>query len=191
MDLRTGIRYHTCMAISLLERPPVEAVDELGAGDLSALVTEASGCLERAAAAPVEALDDDTLGEVVATLARMESRAAALRLGLSTEADRRQVAAATAETGTDTWLARLTGSTREQAASGLWLARLLQVKYPATRDAFAAGALRVEQVRVIVNAAEQAPAEATTAQVSMAEGWLLAKATGKSSRTGRGLDAKR
>ncbi|HEY1325123.1 MAG TPA: DUF222 domain-containing protein, partial [Streptosporangiaceae bacterium] len=115
---------------------------------------------------------------------------AELRLALSAEADRRRVAEQTAETGTDAWLARLTGSTREQAAGGLWIAGLLRDKYAATRAAFAAGQLRLEQVRVIVNAAEQAPAEATVAQVSQAEEWLVAKATGAGTRSGRPMNAK-
>jgi hypothetical protein len=42
-------------------------------------------------------------------------------MSLSTEADRRRVAEQTAETGTDAWVARLTGSTPEQAAGGLRL----------------------------------------------------------------------
>ena len=122
---------------------------------------------------------------MVAALAGVESRAAALRLALSAEADRRRVAEETAETGTDAWLARWTGSTREQAAGGLRIARLLQERYAVTREAFAAGDLRVDQVRVIVNAAEQAPAEATPAQVAAAEEWLVAKATGAGTRSGR------
>jgi hypothetical protein len=85
----------------------------------------------------------------------------------------------------------LTGTTREQAAGGLRLARLLEERYAATRTAFAAGLLRVDQVRVIVGAAEQAPAEATAAQVAAAEEWLVAKATGAGTRTGRPMDAKR
>jgi hypothetical protein len=101
------------------------------------------------------------------------------------------VAEQTAETGTDAWLARLTGSTRQQMAGGLRLAGLLQDRYAATREAFAAGALRVEQVRVIVDAAEHAPAEATATQVAAAEEWLVARATGAGTRSGRGLDAKR
>jgi hypothetical protein len=56
---------------------------------------------------------------------------------------------------------RWPGSSREQAAGGLRIARLLAQKYPATREAFAAGDLRVEQVQVILNAAEQAPAPPT------------------------------
>jgi Domain of unknown function (DUF222) len=127
----------------------------------------------------------------VVGLARIESSAAALRMALSAEADRRRVAEQTAETGTDAWLARLTGSTREQAAGGLRIARLLEETYAATREAFAAGELRVEQVRVIVNAAEQAPVEASSAQVAAAEEWLVAKATGAGTRSGRPMDAKR
>jgi hypothetical protein len=87
----------------------------------------------------------------------------------------------------------LTGTTRAQAAGGLRLARLLQDKYSATRQAFAAGRLRVDQVRVIVNAAEQAPADATAAQVAAAEEWLVAHATGDArigAAAGRPMDAK-
>jgi hypothetical protein len=139
----------------------------------------------------VGALNDAGLADGVAVLARIESRAQALRMGLAAEADRRKVAEQTAETGTDAWLARLTGTTREQAAGGLRLAGLLQDKYDATREAFAAGTLRVEQVRVIVNAAEQAPAEASSDQRAAAEQWLVDQATGAGTRSGRGLDAKR
>jgi hypothetical protein len=158
--------------------------------DLGSLVGKALDSLAQAAEAPTDPISDDALGEVLAGLARLESQAAALRLGLSAEADRRRVAEQTAETGTDAWLARLTGSTREQAAGGLWLARLLAEKYAATREAFACGAIRVEQVRVIVRAAEQSPAEARPEQVAAAEEWLVAKATGAGTRSGRGLDAR-
>ena len=97
----------------------------------------------------------------------------------------------TADTGTDAWLARLTGTTREAMAGGLWLAGRLETTYAATREAFAAGRLRVEQVRVIVQAADQAPPEATPEQVRMAEELLVAKATGDGTRSGRPMDARR
>jgi hypothetical protein len=176
------------MVIAMLERTPAPPVVEHGVGRL---VEEATESLALASAVPVESLDDQALGRAIAGLAGIESRATALRLALSAEADRRRVAEETADTGTDAWLARLTGSTREQAAGGLRIAGLLRDKYVATRTAFAAGGLGLEQVRVIVNAAEQSPAEATPGQVAAAEEWLVAKATGVGSRSGRGLDAKR
>jgi hypothetical protein len=178
------------MTIALLDRPAPLGSPVVEHG-VTELVAEAARCLARAAAGPVESLESDMLGDAVTDLARLESRAAALRMSLSTEADRRRVAEETAETGTDAWLARLTGSTPEQAAGGLRLAGLLRDKYAATREAFAAGRLRVEQVRVIVNAAEQAPAEATTDQICQAEEWLVDKATGAGTRSGRAMDAKR
>jgi len=155
------------------------------------VVADAAACLAQADPVAVESLVDEALGEAVAGLARLESQAAALRWTLSAEAHRRQVAEQTAETGTDAWLARWTASTREQMAGGLRIAQLLEEKYNATRAAFAAGQLRMDQVRVIVNAAEQAPAEATAAQVTEAEEWLVARATGAGTRSGRALDAKR
>src|ERR1700754_883225 len=110
---------------------------------LAELVARVEECLATAASIPTEGLDDEGLGAAVAALARIESRAASLRMGLSAEADRRRVAEQTAETGADAWVARLTGAGREAAAGGLRIARLLAQKYPATREAFAAGALRV------------------------------------------------
>ena len=61
--------------------------------------------------------------------------------------------------------------------------------YPATREAFAAGRLRVEQVRVIVKAADNAPAGLTADQVAEAEAGLVARATGAVG--GRPVNAKR
>jgi hypothetical protein len=179
------------MAITLLEHPPTPAMLRPGREPISALLAQATRWLGRAATATVESLGDDALAEGVASLARLESQAMSLRLDLSAEADRRRVAEQTAETGTDAWLARLTGSTREEAAGGLRIARLLQEKYDATRAALAAGLLRPEQVRVIVNAAEQAPVEASPAQVTAAEVWLVDRATGAGTRTGRPMDARR
>jgi hypothetical protein len=179
------------MATTVLERTPASPVAEPWARALPGPVGDALRCLDGADGASLERLGDDALGEVVAGLARLESRATALRLRLSAEADRRRVAEQTAETGTDAWLARLTGSTREHAAGGLRIAGLLQQKYAATRKAFAEGGLRVEQVRVIVNAAEQAPVEASPDQVAAAEAWLVDKATGAGNRGGRPMDAKR
>jgi hypothetical protein len=155
------------------------------------LIESADRCLSQVGAALVEALPEEALAEAVSAVARLESRAAALRLALTAEANRQRVAERTAETGTDAWVARLTGSTREQAAGGLRIAGLLEGKYAATRQAFAAGDLRPDQVRVIVNAAEQAPVEATAEQIALAEEWLVGKGTGIGNPGGRPMDAKR
>jgi len=103
------------MSVALLERMPARPEVEPG---VPGLVAEVASRLQEASRAPVGALDDEALGGVIGQLAVVESRAAALRLALSAEADRRRVAEATAETGTDAWVARLTGTTREQAAGG-------------------------------------------------------------------------
>ena len=178
------------MAIAPPEFPPAPPAPRVVEPCLGELVAGVSQRLAVAAQVAVESVDDEELGAAVAGLAEIESRAVALRLSLSAEADRRRVSEQTAETGTDAWVARLTGSTRAQAAGGLWIARLLEQKYPATRAAFKTGALRVEQVRVILHAAEQAPVEASADQVAAAEEWLVAKATGAGTRSGRPMDAK-
>src|SRR5690606_8485389 len=100
------------------------------------------------------------LADAIGALGALESQVTALRLALSAEADARKVADdpdhGGAATGTDAWLAGLLGSTRASQAAGLRLGRLLTEKYAATREAFAAGRIRADQVRVIVDAAEQA-----------------------------------
>jgi hypothetical protein len=115
----------------------------------------------------------------------------ALRLALSSEAEQRQAHHSTADTGTDAWLAQHTGHPRATAASDLWLARSLNSTYAATREAFAAGQLRLDQVRVILSAAAKAPAGATPNQIREAEETLVGHATGATSRTGRPIDARR
>jgi hypothetical protein len=72
------------------------------------------------------------------------------------------VADETAATGTDAWAAQLTGSTAAVMRGGLWLARVLEEKYDATREAFAAGGIIEAQV--------------TDEQRAVAEAALVAKA---------------
>jgi Domain of unknown function (DUF222) len=140
-------------------------------------------------------LDLGVLGAAIAELAGLESQATALRLALSAEAQVRRVADdpdhGGAATGTDAWLAGLLGSTKASQAAGLRLGELLAHRYAATREAFAAGRLRADQVRVIVNAAEQAPPRATPDQRRVAEELLVGKATGDGTRSGRGMNATR
>ncbi len=158
-------------------------------------VAEARLGLRAAAMVSPGSLGTGELAAAIGELAGLESAATALRLALSAEAQVRRVAEdpvhGGAATGTDAWLAGLLGATRESQAAGLRLGELLSSKYAATREAFAAGRIRVDQVRVIVNAAEQAPARATPEQLATAEELLVGKATGEGTRSGRAMNAKR
>lgn len=167
------------------------SISQLAPPALVATLASAQDAVGTAAGMGVAGVSNSDLGLAITALSELESQAAALRLALAAEADGRDVARDTADTGTDAWLARLTGDTREVNAGGIRLARLLQEKYDATREAFAGGRLRIAQVRVIVNAAEQSPSEATTDQVRAAEEWLVGKATGDGNRRGRPMDARR
>jgi hypothetical protein len=161
------------MSVEQLHRPVI-------AGEIAA----ARAAVEAAAAVPTGVLDRFELAEGMAELAALESQVAALRLALLAEADQREVAEQTGDTGTDAWAARLTGSTRGAVAGGLWLARLLQERYAATREAFAAGGINEAQVRVIVGAAEKMPDRVTEEQRATAEEALVARAL-------EGMDARR
>ena len=154
-------------------------------------VSEASAHLAHAHEVALDRVHRDELGQLLVTLATLESQTESLRLKVLAEAERRQVAADEAATGTDAWAAALTGTTREINAGGLHLAELLKTKYHHTREAYAAGQLRADQVRVIVRAAEQAPLETTVEQLAAAEEVLVGKATGVGTRSGRPMNAKR
>lgn len=162
---------------------------------LPGLVAEVRRCLTAAREVPVATVRTGELAEVIAVLGAVESAAASLRLELSAEADARRVADdpdhGGAASGTDAWLAGLLGSTKASQAAGLRLAELLRSKYAATREAYAAGRLRADQVRVIVDAGEHAPVAASPEQLAVAEEGLVAKATGDSTRSGRPMNAKR
>ena len=147
-------------------------------------VAAARAAVAAAAGVPVGSLQGGELGEALVGLAGLESQVVALKLAVLAEADRRRVAAAAGAADTGAWAARLTGSTRAVMAGGLWLARLLAERYAATRVAFAAGAIGVDQVRVIVRSAERLPAAVTPAQRAEAEAVLVAKASG-------GMNARR
>jgi hypothetical protein len=154
-------------------------------------IGDARALLSTGAALGTGLLSDEETAAAVGELAGLESQAAAWRLGLTAEADTRKLAEQEAATDTDSWAAALTGDTREAANGGLLIARLLREKYAATREAFAAGRLRLDQVRVIVFAAEKIPSWATPKEVATAEEWLVAKATGDANRNGRPQNAKR
>lgn len=127
------------------------------AAPAAGLIAEARAAVEAGGRLPAGSLTDAEVESGIAELAALESQVAAWRLGLMAEADVRRLARERAETGTDALLSRLTGDTREVMRGGLLLARLLKEKYTATLEAFAAGDLRMDQVWVIVRAAEKAP----------------------------------
>lgn len=154
-------------------------------------LSEAGADLAAADAVEVAGLGDAELAEAVVALAELESRAVALRMKVGVEAEARQLAAQQAFTGTDAWMAQLTGDTRTAMKGGLLVARLLQEKYHHAREAFAAGKLNFKQAKIIVDAAEAIPDWATREQVATAEDWLVGRATGTANRSGRGVPAAR
>lgn len=156
---------------------PTEASAVLG--HLQAAQSE----LAAATAVPAGSLSDRELTGAVSAAAVLEAQAAAIKLAWVAEADRRQLAAREAWASTGAWAAALTGSRGAVMAGGLWLARLLEETYPATRDAFATGRINQEQAEAIVKAAEKMPAEVTAQQRAAAEADLVDQAV-------HGLDAR-
>ena len=168
MALRTDV----APLAQLAAREPLDAVvdvvtqvREVMAGLPGGDLTPAYGLVDG------EALDG-LVGEVAAAASQLDELK--LRLARLAEASDRpgDVGAA----GADAWLARLTGTTRACAAGGIWLARKLDQRYPAVREAFAAGALDEKRARIIVRAAETMPEAVTDAQRADAVESLVARA---------------
>lgn len=159
--------------------PPLTRVPGLLDG-----VEEARSAVASAASVSLAVLDDEQLAAAVQGAARLRSQTDALELALAAEAERRAVARDSGDTGTDEWLARLTGDRREVLRGGLRIARLLQERYATTAAALSAGEIRLEQARVIVNGLDVSADDATPAQQREAEERLLAKATGAATRSG-------
>jgi RecG-like helicase len=151
-------------------------VQQLRAPVVAGRVAAARAAVEAAAQTPTGSLDRFEVSEAIAELHALEAQVHALKLQMLAEAERRRLEEDQADTGTAAWAARLTGSTRAVMAGGLWLARLLQEKYDATRKAFAAGQIGVDQVRVVVHAAEHMPDRATAEQRRAAEEGPVGKA---------------
>jgi Domain of unknown function (DUF222) len=156
-----------------------------------AAVRDARAAVQAAGARGPAVVSNVELGEAIAELVELESQVVALRLALSAEADGRGVSDETADTGTDAWLARLTGEPREVMGGGLWVARMLQDRCHHTRDALAAGRLRLSQAKVIVRAIHRAPAGVSEEQVGDAEASLVAMATGQGTLSGRPMTSTR
>lgn len=142
----------------------------------SRLVEEARERVTVAASVPAADLEDGELERLLVGLTGLEAQAAALRMELLVEADRRDVAARDGLANTDAWAARLTGTTRAVMAGGLMFARLLRERYEITRRSFATGRINEKQMKVIVRAAQKMPADVTDEQRVQAEAGLVAKA---------------
>ena len=167
------------------------SITHLAPPALAAAVRDARAAVSAASSMGVAGVSSRELGEVIAELTELESQVVGLRLSLSAEADSRGVADETADTGTDAWLARLTGEPREIMGGGLWVARMLRDKCHHTREALSVGNLRLSQAKVIVRAAHRAPKGITQEQLADAEQSLVAMATGQGTITGRPMTATR
>jgi hypothetical protein len=152
-------------------------------GQVVAGLSAAARAVASAAGVPPVSLSDDELTRAVEGSSVLVNQVAAFNLALLAEADRRRLAKRLGATGTDAWAATLTGTTRGVMAGGIWLARLLEERYPTTRDAFAAGGINQAQARVIVRAAERLPSWVSGEHRTAAEAGLVVKAV-------HGMDAK-
>jgi hypothetical protein len=143
--------------------------------------------LASAPSGPLPTGDAETLAVLVTEATRGERMLRELRLRLARAAEESRVADSDASSGTDAWLAKLIGSNAAVMRGGLWLARMLQERYPQVREAFAAGDLGEGHARIIVRAAEEMPSAVTdeerdTAVAALVEACVRRRMTTKSLR---------
>jgi len=146
---------------------------------VAACVQAAGEALDRLPTGPLPAGDPDVLESLIEETAREERRLRELRLRLARCAVESRAAEADGFAGTDAWLARLTGSRASVMRGGLWLARMLEERYPQVREAFAAGGLGEAHARIIVQAAEDIPDHVTSADRDAAVGQLVEDAASR------------
>ncbi|MGC9670473.1 DUF222 domain-containing protein [Planosporangium sp. 12N6] len=126
-------------------------------------VVEALAVLDRAVrecrSVPVWAWSDATVVGALDRVRVLAARLAALQLALVREVDARGVAAAQGASGTGAWLAGRYRMSPAEAGRQVRLAAVLETDLPATAEALAAGAVNVEQARVIASAVAGLPVE--------------------------------
>ena len=120
-------------------------------------------------------MSGDELQQAVSLQAQLEGRVSGLRLHAVAAADAGGAAADAAATDTQSWAAQA-GRNRSRSWGGVWLAKLLEEKYPHTRAALASGRISEEHASVIVRAAEKAPVGVTPEQLADCEERLVHKA---------------
>lgn len=107
---------------------PLRVVRETVAG-VGVLLAELPGADLPADGLPV--------GPLIEEVTAAERRLAELRGRLSVLAEAQHEAALVAAAGTDAWLARLSGTSRHEAGTTMWLGRMLATTYEPVRVAFA------------------------------------------------------
>jgi hypothetical protein len=129
----------------------------------------ALAALDRVAGSPAWAMTPAERAEALVELSRVVARVTELGWRVLAAADRDEVGAEDGCTSTAAWLAGRTRENRSVTNAAVRAARLLDEEgFAATRAAFAAGALTVDQVWVIIRAVEDLPAGEVTGEQRVA-----------------------
>ena len=126
---------------------------------------------------PLFALDAATTRETVLELAELKSRLAAYEYAVLAHAEQVGVGAQTGCTSTGVWAANATHQRKNVCAAQVRLATSLEARWHRVRHALATGVMNPEQVRVVVTALEDLPADLDTDLVTQAEEVLVGYAT--------------
>jgi hypothetical protein len=117
-------------------------------------VAEARSALRGATEVPLFGLRDGELRDLAVEVTRLASTLTAVEGAVLSQAETRDVGAEVGATSMANWLAHETRLTRKEAHRRVRLARDLE-QFPVTTAALTAGALQVEQARVVCDAVGQ------------------------------------
>ncbi len=127
-------------------------------------------------APPVSELTAEQTRETIVELSRAQRRLEALQSRLLVQADRVDVASDAGATGTASWLATAVCTPSGPARGQVDLARRLDARFELTAQALAAGALGVDQARVVADAVDALPSFVGAAERRRAEAHLVSEA---------------
>lgn len=117
-----------------------------------ALAHAVDDAYDRLGDVPAWAMSTQEQRETLVVLNRVKAKAAELELRVLAAADRNAVGSDSGSTSTAAWLAHETKQTRPRCSAAARLAGELDVSFPATRAALAAGRVNLDQAEVIVRA---------------------------------------
>src|SRR3954451_23075220 len=137
------------------ETPNASPSAEAVSGSVAGVVAELAAVLDRAAEAPVWALDAAATAAALTELTRVEARVAELQLRVAEHARTLEVGAGVGATSVANWWAHTSRLTRPETHRRARLAAALATdRHAGVRAALAAGTVTVDQARVVVEAIE-------------------------------------
>ena len=144
-----------------------------GVHPVLAAVHDCLTALRSAKDASVLSLSAEEIKVLILAVTQIIAQAVALKLRLLVAGDVKDVAALTGATSTATFLSQLTQTVRAKASGEVRLAKDLDRRFPLMGEAFAAGLMSLDQVKVCVTALRKLPKDLPVEKVEACQKFLV------------------